>query len=458
VDGDLDVGHTAATNSHQNSWWQTDLQSVQTISSITVWGRTDCCPAMTSDYYVFVSDTPFTSTDLSTTLSQSGVSNYYHSGFSGPTSSSGATSVNINRTGRYLRVQLTGTNSLALAEVQVWSQAAKLEWLVTDQLGTPRIAADKTGNLAGVSRHDYLPFAEDLSDGRSTVAGYSTADGVRQKFTSKEQDNETGLDYFINRYYTSSQGRFISVDPVKLTPQRMERPQMLNLYAFTINNPLRYTDPDGKDVFLDNDTKNGRRKALLSVTSNLTAAEQRNIGVRTDEDGKREMYVKDPGKINMHTASEGYQQLTNRIGNHDLKIDFTLVEKGSKAFSNILGQNISQQALATGPGGETITQDGKNIEVFVAEGGHKYGVLGLNESGNEVPIAFPEHIISAHELFGETLKYTPGHEQLQQNVVDDNKAVIDVENKIRKFHGLPERSYNGHILTAEVEVRGGRTP
>jgi hypothetical protein len=188
VDGDLAEGHTSATASHPNSWWQVDLQSVQTISSISVWGRTDCCPKMTSDFHVFVSDNPFTSTNLSATQAQSGVNDYPHSGFSGPTATAGPTSINVNRTGRYVRVQLSETGSLALGEVQVWSAAAKVEWLVTDHLGTPRMVVDKTGTLAGVSRHDYLPFGEEIfagTGGRTTGQGYSVADGVRQKFTQK---------------------------------------------------------------------------------------------------------------------------------------------------------------------------------------------------------------------------------------------------------------------------------
>ncbi len=43
---------------------------------------------------------------------------------------------------------------------------------------------------------------------------YGAADGVRQKFTSKERDNETGLDYFLARYYGSTAGRFMSIDPL----------------------------------------------------------------------------------------------------------------------------------------------------------------------------------------------------------------------------------------------------
>ncbi|MGH9849010.1 MAG: RHS repeat-associated core domain-containing protein, partial [Blastocatellia bacterium] len=49
---------------------------------------------------------------------------------------------------------------------------------------------------------------------RSASLGYG-ADSTRQKFTSKERDNETGLDYFLARYYSSTQGRFTSPDPLE---------------------------------------------------------------------------------------------------------------------------------------------------------------------------------------------------------------------------------------------------
>ncbi len=76
--------------------------------------------------------------------------------------------------------------------------AAQLKWLVTDNLGTPRIILDKTGERANVKRHDYLPFGEELTyqGNRTTALGYS-GDNIRQKFTSKERDIETGLDYFL---------------------------------------------------------------------------------------------------------------------------------------------------------------------------------------------------------------------------------------------------------------------
>jgi RHS repeat-associated protein len=119
-------------------------------------------------------------------------------------------------------------------------------WLVSDHLGTPRMVVDKSGSLAGIKRHDYLPFGEELfagTGGRATAQGY-VVDSTRQKFTQKERDIETGLDYFGARYLSSTQGRFVSVDPA-LTSASVGTPQSWNRYAYSFNNPLKYIDPTG---------------------------------------------------------------------------------------------------------------------------------------------------------------------------------------------------------------------
>lgn len=121
-----------------------------------------------------------------------------------------------------------------------------LRWLVADQLGTPRMIFDQSGSLANVSRHDYLPFGGDLlANGRSTSLGYGATDGARQKFTSKERDNETGLDCFGPRYFSSLQGRFTSVDTLMASAEG-DDPQTWNRYAYVTNNPLGFTDPTGE--------------------------------------------------------------------------------------------------------------------------------------------------------------------------------------------------------------------
>ena len=115
-------------------------------------------------------------------------------------------------------------------------------YLTSDHLGSTRVVMKPDGTVA---RHDFLPFGEEISStigGRGSVPGYGGADTTRQKFTQKERDTESGLDYFGARYYSSAQGRFLSADPVRGSTRT---PQTWNLYVYVLNNPLRFIDPTG---------------------------------------------------------------------------------------------------------------------------------------------------------------------------------------------------------------------
>jgi RHS repeat-associated protein len=90
-----------------------------------------------------------------------------------------------------------------------------------------------------------LPGMPMMQGGRTTAQGYGAYDGIRQQFTGKERDTETGLDYFGARYYAAAQGRFTSVDPENAGADPSD-PQSWNGYAYARNNPLKYTDPDGR--------------------------------------------------------------------------------------------------------------------------------------------------------------------------------------------------------------------
>jgi RHS repeat-associated protein len=123
-------------------------------------------------------------------------------------------------------------------------------YTTADHLGSPRIVTNSSGGV--VSRNDYMPFGEELSNGiggRTSGMGYGATDGVRQQFTGKERDVETGLDYFLARYLSSDQGRFSSADPIQMTLDRMSDPQTINLYVYVRNNPLRFIDPTGLDTY-----------------------------------------------------------------------------------------------------------------------------------------------------------------------------------------------------------------
>ena len=116
TDGNYNDGSVTATNLDTNAWWQVDLGASTTVNTVTVWNRTDCCGSRLSDYWVFVSNTPFLATDTPATLqNRAGTTNSHQTTAPNPSVSIPFGGVQ----GRYVRVQLTGANYLSLAEVQV---------------------------------------------------------------------------------------------------------------------------------------------------------------------------------------------------------------------------------------------------------------------------------------------------------------------------------------------------
>ncbi|QTA90622.1 toxin TcdB middle/N-terminal domain-containing protein [Desulfonema magnum] len=72
------------------------------------------------------------------------------------------------------------------------------------------------------------------------------------KFTGKERDLESGLQYFEARYYSGTLGRFNRVDPIvsnvwsNSNIKLLLLPQSLNTYAYTYNRCLIANDPNGE--------------------------------------------------------------------------------------------------------------------------------------------------------------------------------------------------------------------
>src|SRR5215213_9016118 len=103
-----------------------------------------------------------------------------------------------------------------------------------------RVIVTGRGQEVG-GRYDYLPFGEEVYEGRQGYGG----DQVRQRFTGYERDDEIGLDFAKARYYSYTQGRFTSPDPL-LSSGKASRPQTWNRYSYCLNNPLRYVDKNGE--------------------------------------------------------------------------------------------------------------------------------------------------------------------------------------------------------------------
>ncbi|MGH9890867.1 MAG: RHS repeat-associated core domain-containing protein [bacterium] len=111
-----------------------------------------------------------------------------------------------------------------------------------DHLGSTRLLTKVDQSIQECT--DYLPFGEQRTDTCLTPGAATTS----HKFTGHERDAESGLDYMGARYYAGPYGRFVQVDPKLMDQRRLRDPQLINMYAYSRNNPLRYIDPDGADV------------------------------------------------------------------------------------------------------------------------------------------------------------------------------------------------------------------
>ncbi len=129
-----------------------------------------------------------------------------------------------------------------------------------DHLGSTSVVTDRDGEV--YERLEYTPYGETWLDEASGDTYFDTP----YRFSAKEKDEETGLYYYGARYLDPKYSRWISADPAlgEYLPQapvndeakkhNQSLPGMggvfnvinLNLYHYAGNNPIKYTDPDGK--------------------------------------------------------------------------------------------------------------------------------------------------------------------------------------------------------------------
>ncbi|MBI2682258.1 MAG: RHS domain-containing protein [Acidobacteriales bacterium] len=112
------------------------------------------------------------------------------------------------------------------------------EYYHGDHLGSARLMTNASGNQTWSAT--YLPFGQEWNPATTTN---------HYKFTGKERDTESGLDYFGARYYGSRMGRWLTPDwanGAEAVPYAdFGDPQSLNLYGYVGNKPVTRFDADG---------------------------------------------------------------------------------------------------------------------------------------------------------------------------------------------------------------------
>ena len=114
----------------------------------------------------------------------------------------------------------------------------------SDHLGSTSYITDDKGNF---TQYDaYLPYGELLVD------EHSSSEEIPYKFNGKEMDEETGLYYYGARYMNSIASLWYGVDPFA------EKYLSTGGYVYTLDNPAKLIDPDGKKVIPKLYVNNGK--------------------------------------------------------------------------------------------------------------------------------------------------------------------------------------------------------
>jgi len=235
------------------------------------------------------------------------------------------------------------------------TSAGVVNFYFADHLGTSRMITSATGGPCYDA--DYYPY------GGERV--YLNTCSQNYKFTGKERDAESGLDYFGARYYGSSLGRFTSPDR-PFADQKPRDPQSWNLYSYVTNNPLRFVDPTGMV----------KRDATGQIIFTPQGKVDRNF---TNGDSRRG--TMQPGYIQADNGAkiQAFQQVG---GSSAYKCDcHGLTFADGKYWVN----NDQVNKLLKGDGYEkTKTPQAGDVAVFKANGKvvHSLTVTGANDKGS----------------------------------------------------------------------------
>ena len=158
-------------------------------------------------------------------------------------------------------------------ETTIHEEYFKQYYYHSDHLGSASLITDCDGYE--YQRIEYTPYGETWVEKFAPKSEHlANLNFLPYKFTGKEMDEETGLYYFGARYLDPKYSRWMSADPAldEYVPQapindeakkhNENLPGMgglfnsvnLSLYHYAGNNPIRYTDPDGK-IIKDKETE-----------------------------------------------------------------------------------------------------------------------------------------------------------------------------------------------------------
>ena len=299
-------------------------------------------------------------------------------------------------------------------------QREKRYYYHSDHLGSAQFVTDWRGKQ--YEHIEYTPYGELWIE--EVAAGL---DKLPFRFTGKEMDEETGLYYYGARYLDPKYSRWLSGDPalsdyIPKAPidddakkHNEKLPGMggvfnvvnLHLYHYAGNNPVKYTDPDGRELM---PIKNNRvRYAVLKLFFNSPTFKKHmnNLLASTNAHGDKLLTV--------ITAMQGKYAGNTETQTAFLDADVATIklDKNGSMINGKMNKGDTAQAIVINIDLDRIDKNGLNLLEVIAEevvhgsdaskaGAEKWEKRAIEE--NELPYEERSREISAKNVVKEILK------------------------------------------------------
>ena len=187
------------------------------------------------------------------------------------------------------------------------------------------------------------------------VEEHKNSNNSPYKFNAKELDEETGNYYYGARYYDPKWSVWLSVDPMA------EKYPGWSPYNYTLNNPVKYVDPDGRapqDIFQIN--HKGEITQISAVGEDVVVLVDKKgneIGNRTKigndaallkgGNGEQVLIINDQSK-----AKTAFKEISDNVNKEFAKIDY-----------NDSADNVDKSALITNGKRSTVAGDDLGIAI-----------------------------------------------------------------------------------------------
>lgn len=271
------------------------------------------------------------------------------------------------------RIALVETTTID-TQTPVLSPQPLIRYQLGNHLGSAAVEVGVDG--AVISYEEYHPYGSTSYQAGRSAAAVSLK---RYRYTGKERDEETGLNYHGARYYVPWLGRWTAADPKRLKDS-------INRYIYVSANPIIFLDPNGADrtwygVFEDAVTYAEEKAYSLGETLESaaeTVEETADLAVREGTDIAVETAASAANLVGIEVSEE-----TKEIAKTEIESAAGLVVSGPVGAAHVAAsvgssllkapKNLDAAVQTTALGVET-----GNAERVIA------GIGGIVEHGGEI--------------------------------------------------------------------------